>query len=177
MRIKFSIVLSFIAFLALSSCQEQKQAENDKGQMAGTDSLQVAVMHTKSVVSQLDSALIEIAKLNTPDSVKNDLMSRDQDMVRIYKVEEPPIVDTLAGNRDALKKEASRLLDNARALITSANQQIKQQQSLFESDTLNYTDELKQVLNDQLMTLRDLISNVESEAERLEEEIKKTGNM
>lgn len=177
MRIKFSLVISFIILITLCSCQEQKKAENGKGQLARTDSLQVAVMHMKSAVSQLDSALIEITKLNNTDSIKNDLMSRDQDMVRIYKVEEPPIVDTLAGNRDALKTEASRILDRARALIAAANQQIRQQQAIMESDTLNSTKELKQAVNEQIESVRALILKVEHETERLEGEIKKTGNM
>lgn len=170
---RFTWVLSFIILLATGACQEKKPSENIREGEAANTSLEASVTNMRRLVSELETALVKISRLNTSDSAKNTLMKRDQDMVAIYKVEEPPLLDTLADDAEVLAKEASSLLDESRALTEAARQQIKQQ-PLPENDNSNVTQMLSQELKDQIIHVEELISQIENEAKKLEIEVKKS---
>lgn len=174
---KFALVLSFSTLLAIGACQEKKPSEKAGQAEAVSPSLDASVTNMRKLVSDLESALVKISSLNASDSTKSSLMKRDQDMVAIYKVEEPPLVDTLPDDRNVLVKEASRLLDESRALTEVARRQIEQQQSIVDNDKSSATEMLSQELKDQTAHVQELISQIENEAKTLESEIKKTAGM
>ena len=176
MKIFWSYLYLFLLFnTAFFSCQ-QREENNDGYNEQFYSSLQKTTEQLKQHVRVLDSALLQASKLENilqhPDSAKRTLMSRDQDMVSIYKPETTPILDTASNDTRPEIQEAKVVLEKSRASIREANKYLEPQAANQQDvDSLSPNIEVRNAYDAQVKKLNTLIIQVKQQSDSLEQQL------
>ena len=164
-------IISFLLILFIvPSCQEKKENENLARPTESYDAVNTSMSDLKIYVRQLDSAVLQAAVmrdiLTNPDSAKRAIRSRDQDMVRIYKPETTPILDTAAAHRDYILNEAIQTLTTSRQKIREANESLEIY--LTEGTAiLSERPELREAFQKEMENFRESINKAQEKADNL----------
>lgn len=176
MKIFWSCLYLFFLFnTAFFSCQ-QREEKKDAYNEQFYSSLQTTTEQLKQYVRVLDSALLQASMLENilqhPDSAKNAIMSRDQDMVSIYKPEKTPILDTASNDTRPEMQEAQVILEKSRASIREANKYLEMQAANQQFvDSLGPNIEVKKAYDAQVKKLSDIIIQVKHQNDSLEQQL------
>lgn len=177
LSIRILLPIAALLFL-LISCGEEKKADVEQSQAEDYDSLNASITIVKHYVRKLDSTLLETstlaALLNNSDPAKSALRSRDRDVVRMYEIEKPPLVDTLSddyNHRSVI--EANKVVEDANYAIETIKEEIEAKKLQYAQGEIDPEREITQEFQALMKDYEKIIREAENEVETLQKKIDK----
>ena len=169
--------LLLLLLLSLVSCNQKQEKRDVENLVEDYQSLRTSVSDMKQYVRIMDSALFRLSvfenTLENPDSARAAIRSYDQDVVRMYKPEKTPVVDTTSTNYAELLKEANSVIEESENKVQVAREKMNGPLRQYAtSDSLKMDPEVRENLKATISDLEETIQKVEKNAARLQNHLK-----